>query len=97
MTDDELLQHLYHELKTYGGSKQLYDKAKIRHPKITLKYVANWLKEQAAYQVNKEAPKTNEFLPIYSDKSNSYQLDLTFSLSIKKKMTETGFYLQQLT
>ena len=46
MTDDELLQHLYHELKNYGGSKQLYDKAKIRHPKITLKYVANWLKNK---------------------------------------------------
>ena len=85
MTDDELLQHLYHELKNYGGSKQLYDKAKIRHPKITLKYVANWLKEQAAYQVNKEAPKTHEFLPIYSDKSNSYQLDLTFFPKYKEE------------
>ena len=29
MTDDELLNHLYHVKKNYGGTKQLYDKAKI--------------------------------------------------------------------
>ena len=54
MTDDELLNHLYHVKKNYGGAKQLYDKAKIQHPKITFKIVDKWLKDQASYQLNKE-------------------------------------------
>ena len=40
MTDDELLNYLYHVKKNHGGTKQLYDKAKIQHPKITLKIVS---------------------------------------------------------
>ena len=78
MTDEELLAHLYHVKKNFGGSKQLYDKAKIQHPKITLKFVTKWLSDQASYQINQEAPKTTEFLPIYSDIPNNFQMDLTF-------------------
>ena len=40
MTDDELLKYLYHVKKNYGGAQQLYIKAKLQHPKITIKYVA---------------------------------------------------------
>ena len=41
MTDDELLKHLYYDKKNYGGVNQLYLKAKIQHPKITLKIFRN--------------------------------------------------------
>ena len=34
MTDDELLNYLYHTKKMFGGVQQLYAAAKIRHPKI---------------------------------------------------------------
>ena len=61
MTDDELLNNLYHVKKNYGGTKQLYDKAKIQHPKITFKIVDKWLKDQAAYQINKEDVRKNNF------------------------------------
>ena len=68
MTDDELLKYLYYEKKNYGGTKQLYDKAKIQHPKITIKIVSEWLKNQSSYQLNQEDNKTKtEYLPIYSE------------------------------
>ena len=85
MTDDELLNHLYHVKKNYGGAKQLYDKAKIQHPKITFKIVDKWLKDQASYQLNKEDVKQKQFLPIYSDIPNNYQIDLTFFPRYKKE------------
>ena len=79
MTDDELLKYLYFEKKNFGGVKQLYSKAKIQHPAITIKIVSEWLKEQASYQLNQEpAKKKAEFLPIYSDIPFNFQIDLTF-------------------
>jgi len=93
MTDDELLNHLYHIKKNFGGTKQLYDKAKIQHPNITFKIVDKWLKDQAAYQINKEDLKKKQFLPIYSDIPNNFQIDLTFFRDIKKKIKEYMFYL----
>ena len=91
MTDDELLNHLYHVKKNYGGTKQLYDKAKLQHPKITLKYVDNWIKEQAAYQINQEDVKKIEYLPIYSDIPYNFQIDLTFFPRYKKE--NKGFHV----
>ena len=93
MTDDELLNHLYHVKKNYGGAKQLYDKAKIQHPKITFKIVDKWLKDQASYQLNKEDVKQKQFLPIYSDIPNNYQIDLTFFPRYKKENKGYWFYL----
>ena len=42
-TDEQLLKYLYHEKKFYGGVQQLYNQAKIHHPKITLNIVTEWL------------------------------------------------------
>ena len=79
MTDDELLKYLYYEKKNYGGVNQLCLKAKIQRPKITLKIVSEWLKEQSSYQLNEENnTKNEEFLPIYSDIPFNFQIDLTF-------------------
>ena len=79
MTDDKLLKYLYYDKKNYGGVNQLYLKAKIQHPKITLKIVSEWLKEQSSYQLNQEDNKKNaEFLPIYSEIPFNFQIDLTF-------------------
>ena len=91
MTDDELLNNLYHVKKNYGGAKQLYDKAKIQHPKITFKIVDKWLKDQAAYQINKEDVRKKQFLPIYSDIPYNYQIDLTFFPRYKKE--NKGIYV----
>ena len=43
MTDEELLQYLYHTKKNYGGVEQLYTKARIQHPKIKKSFVKDWL------------------------------------------------------
>ena len=96
MTDDELLQYLYHVKKNYGGAQQLYIKAKLQHPKITIKYVAQWLKDQAAYQLNKEDVKKIQYLPIYSDIPYNFQIDLTFTRDIKNKIKIYMDYLQRL-
>ena len=79
MTDDELLKYLYYDKKNYGGVKQLYSKAKLQHPMITIKIVSEWLKEQSSYQLNQEDNKKNgEFLPIYSEIPFNFQMNLTF-------------------
>ena len=97
MTDDELLKYLYHVKKNYGGAQQLYIKAKLQHPKITIKYVAQWLKDQAAYQLNKEDVKKIQYLPIYSDIPYNFQIDLTFFPRYKKENKNIYMYcLQQL-
>ena len=85
MKDDELLEYLYHTKKNYGGLQQLYDKAKIQHPKIKKDFVKQWLDNQKGFQLN----KTNKvgkkvFFPIYSEIPYSFQIDLTFFPRYKK-------------
>ena len=53
MKDDELLEYLYHNKKNFGGVQQLYDKARIQHPKIKKDFVKQWLDQQKGYQLNK--------------------------------------------
>ena len=85
MTDEELLDYLYHTKKTFGGIQQLYDKAKIRHPAIKKAFVQEWLNKQKGYQLNK-IKKVGKiiYLPIYSETPYSFQIDLTFFPRYKK-------------
>ena len=40
--------------------------------------VNKWLKKQATYQLNYNKKEKKQFLPIYSEVPNAYQIDLTF-------------------
>ena len=85
MTDEELLEFLYHKKHNYGGLEQLYTKAKIQHPSIKKIFVKEWLSNQKQYQLTKtEKVGKKEFLPIYSEKKYSFQIDLTFFPRYKK-------------
>merc|ERR1711991_505600 len=59
------------------GVDKLYKKLKKLNKKVTLKQVKNWLKNQATYQIHYSKHKKIKFLPIFSHKSGSYQMDLT--------------------
>jgi len=79
MTDEEILQYLYHTKKNYGGIEQLYSKAKTRHPNIKKSFVKEWLSNQKGYQLNKiKTVGKTVYLPIYSETPFSFQIDLTF-------------------
>jgi hypothetical protein len=85
MTDDELLNYLYHTKKMFGGVQQLYAAAKIRHPKIKKSFVQEWINKQKGYQLNKiKKVGKNIYLPIYSETPYSFQIDLTFFPRYKK-------------
>ena len=85
MTDEELLQYLYHTKKNYGGVEQLYTKARIQHPKIKKSFVKDWLDSQKGYQLNKTKKVGKKiYLPIYSETPYSFQIDLTFFPRYKK-------------
>ena len=78
MNDEELLYDLYYKKHILDGVNGLYKKAKIIHPKITIKFVKEWLKKQEAQQQTTETVKKKQYLPIYSDIPYSFQIDLTF-------------------
>jgi len=92
MTDDELLNYLYHEKKMFGGVQQLFEKAKIRHPSIKKSFVQEWINKQKGYQLNK-IKKVGKiiYLPIYSETPYSFQIDLTFFPRYKKE--NKGIYV----
>ena len=52
MNDNELLNKLYYKDLIMTGSNELYKKAKETHPKITLKFVKEWLSNQQSTQMN---------------------------------------------
>ena len=86
MKDEELLKDLYYVKHNYDSAPVLYQKAKVEQPKITLKFVSEWLKKQQPQQLNKEIKNDSAFdLPIYSDSPNAYQVDLTFLPKFKKQ------------
>lgn len=82
---EELLKEIYYDpVSGYIGAKKLYEKAKIRDPTIKLKQVQEWLKEQPVYQIHKEDPSKKNYLPIFSNTSKSFQIDLSFIPKYKK-------------
>jgi hypothetical protein len=88
---DKLLNTLYYKEKNYDGIEVLYRKAKLRDSKITRKMVKEWLTKQATVQQTKRKVEKREFLPIYSETPESFQIDLTFIPKYKKQ--NNGFYV----
>ena len=64
-----------------SGSKEV-------HPKITMKFVKEWLSNQQSAQMNNKPVKKNEFKPIYAEQPYSFQIDLTFFPRYKKQNSE---------
>ena len=91
MNDDELLKYLYYDLKLFSGSKDLYEKAKERHPKITMKIVKEWLSKQQTSQMNDKPIIKKDYKPIYSESPYAFQIDLTFFPRYKK--TNNGYWV----
>jgi len=82
---ETLLNIIYYEEKNFDGVNALYKKAKIRDKTITLKIIKEWLKNQTvAQQTNRKIEKKN-YLPIYSEILNAFQIDLTFLPKYKKQ------------
>ena len=88
---DKLLNTLYYKDKNYDGIEVLYRKAKLRDSKITRKTAKEWLQKQATVQQTKRKVEKREFLPIYSETPDSFQIDLTFIPKYKKQ--NNGFYV----
>ena len=85
MNDEELLNKLYYKDLILSGSTELYKKAKQAHPKITMKFVKEWLSNQQSAQMNDKPVQKKEFKPIYSEAPYAFQMDLTFFPRYKKK------------
>ena len=88
MNDNELLNKLYYKDLIMSGSNELYKKAKEVHPKITMKFVKEWLSNQQSAQMNNKPVKKNEYKPIYTEQPCSFQIDLTFFPRYKKQNSE---------
>ena len=78
MNDEELLKKLYYN-NFITSIKPLYEQAKAAHPKITMKIVKEWYKNQSATQLNNKARVGKKiYKPIYSESNYAFQIDLTF-------------------
>lgn len=76
---NELLNDIYYKQLNFSGVNELYRKAKLINPNIKLSDVSQFLKNQnVQQQTTIPNIKKKEFLPIYSESHNSYQIDLTF-------------------
>ena len=85
MNDEELLNDLFYTKKNYDGINELYKKAKLIHPNITKLHVQNWLKKQQVNQITYKKVGAKYCLPIYSETTYAFQIDLTFFPRYKKQ------------
>lgn len=82
---ENLLYDLYYNKYNFDGIDSLYQKAKEINKKIKREDVKEWLQKQATYQQSFNKVEKKQFLPIYSEVPNSYQIDLTFLPKYKKQ------------
>jgi hypothetical protein len=88
---DSLLNDLYYKQHNYDGVDTLYKKAKIIDSTIKKDTVKEWLNKQHSKQVSTKKTNKKIFLPIYSEKPYSFQIDLTFFPRYKKQNNQ--FYV----
>jgi hypothetical protein len=82
---EELLKEIYYDPKQgFIGAKALYLKAVQRDPTITKSFVKQWLIDEPVNQVHREITTKKNYLPIYSNRSGSFQIDLSFIPKFKK-------------
>lgn len=91
MKNEELLNDLYYVQLNFDGIENLYKKAKKIQPDIKKSLVKEWLEKQQSAQMNNDKVIKKEFLPIYSEDSYSFQMDLTFLN--KYKGSNNGNYI----
>ena len=77
MTDDEILNNLFYN-KHIVSQNELYKNAKMAHPRITKLIVSTWYNKQNVNKVTKQEVGTKYYLPIFSEVSYAFQIDLTF-------------------
>ena len=79
MTDDELLERIYYKDKNFDGANELYRKARMTNKNIKKHFILEWLrKQEPAQRTAKRIISKKDFLPIYNEAPNAYQIDLTF-------------------
>ena len=85
MNQTELLNDLYYKQHNYDGIDILYKKAKAFDNSIKKEFVKDWLNKQQNKQLTTVKTSKKSFLPIYSETSYSFQIDLTFFPRYKKQ------------
>ena len=92
MNTDDLLKKIYYENKNFDGVDNLYRKARKYNNNIKRDDILKWLNKQLPAQRTSQPIKNkNNFLPIYSDAPNSFQIDLTFFDRYKNH--NNGYYI----
>jgi len=92
MDYENLLKDIYYKNKNFDGVNELYRKAKLRDNSIKIKQVLEWLNKQLpAQRTSQKIKSKKDFLPIYSDAPNSFQIDLTFFDRYKNQ--NKGYYI----
>jgi hypothetical protein len=82
---DKILYNLYYNQQNYDGVDGLYKKAKLINNNITRSIVKEWLDKQNTKQITTKKNSKKIYLPIYSETSYSFQIDLTFFTRYKKQ------------
>lgn len=82
---ETILQKIYYNPKEgLIGAMPLFEKAKIVDPNIKFSQVKKWLNSQNVNQIHREKTNRINYLPIFSNTPDSYQIDLTFIPKFKK-------------
>ena len=76
---NKLLYRIYYTEKNFDSVNELYRKAKIFNKKLSKENVQVWLRNQSTHQqTTQKKIKKREYLPIFSESPNAFQIDLTF-------------------
>jgi len=82
---ETILEKIYYNPKEgFIGTTPLFEKAKIIDPNIKFSQVKKWLNSQNVNQIHREKTNRINYLPIFSNTPDSYQIDLTFIPKFKK-------------
>ena len=76
---NKLLYRIYYIEKNFDSVNELYRKAKIFNKNLSKENVQVWLKNQSTHQqTTQKKIKKRDYLPIYSESPDAFQIDLTF-------------------
>src|SRR5665648_15419 len=76
---DQALYNPYYDLRNggFGSARSVYEKLKPDYPKLTMKYVGCWIKQQFAQQVTSRAGKRIQYSSVVAPSPRAYyQMDL---------------------
>ena len=82
---ETILEKIYYNPKEgFIGAIPLYEKTKLLDPNIKFSHVKKWLNSQNVNQIHREKTNRINYLPIFSNTPDSYQIDLLSFLNSKK-------------